>query len=701
MSSPAVRRSASPRQSLSPTATSPRTTSTTRTSLQQLLPTCQRCRRLRRKCDTQLPHCRPCQRVGVECLLFDHALKQTLPRAYVQSLLTRVEHLEAVKASGRSTAGHTTKTSTVKASTVVATPPSSSATTQASPAVSVVAPDGHPHSVPSPTYDVVVPSASSAGKSRYWGASSVFALTVEILQHATARGYQEPGSDIDADADAHARADAKYAEADVNAMAGHLGAATEADIRSLLQLYLVSSNTLYGFVDPDQVQADLEVYLAVRRQRSGQSPTASLGDLAHPYFRIAMMCAIACATRARYRPQRTAESLSYYAAAVPFVEEVTAEVSPASLQALLLLILFCLFFPRKGDVWKLLDYACRLALELGYHTEVEEGHGPQGHLDVPDVTDPALSAAPAPQAVPSSMASQAEKLRRATFWGLYAIERIVGQLFGRGSDLPESIVTVAYPSALVSAAATSPGVDRTALQEMSIAHHYRLVYLRSEIFRTMYLPAGRPVNEKTPTLGWLRQQYQTLRAWRDELALPEGDAREGVATLTCDVGYDATMCFLFQPLLLRALRGGGGGDAVDGIGADSVAVVASDPFYSSLRLIRTYEKIVRAPETSVLGSYPMTFMSAHYIYLASSTLLAHALLRLDGRTRTLKRMGDGSEGDDGEELDWGMYVDASSSCLILLAWCGERWPGMLGMLGVYQKLFARTVRELIRRGILK
>lgn len=693
-----------------------------RSQLQQLLPTCQRCRRLRRKCDTQLPHCGPCQRAGDDCLLFDHALKQTLPRAYVQSLLTRVEHLEAVKTGGGSGAvevnGSPSGTSGTSRTTAV-TPPSrttvnvtnvttpSSATTlvtgaglaqiQASPIHASQA-RAIQSQKPTVSYDVVVPSASSSAsspassscKSRYWGSSSVFALTVEILQHATARGFvttddlDGPGPyDEDAEADT---------EADVNTT-NDVSSATEVDIRSLLQLYLVSSNTLYGFVDPDQVQADLDVYLAVRRQRqqqsqSGQqtaSPASTLAD-PHPYFRIAMMCAIACATRARYRPQRTAASLAYYVAAVPFVEEVTAAVSPASLQALLLLILFCLFFPRKGDVWKLLDYACRLALELGYHTEGTDGAW------AGEVTGAADDIGA--RAENANDNDNAQKLRRSTFWGLYAIERIVGQLFGRGSDLPESIITVAYPSALVSAAATSPGVDRAALQAMSIAHHYRLVYLRSEIFRTLYLPAGPlPVD-----LGWLRAQYRTLHAWRGELTLPEGDQRdgvEGVATLTCDVGYDATMCFLFQPLLLRALRGGAD---------DKSVAVASDPFYSSLRLIRTYEKIVRAPETSVLGSYPMTFMSAHYIYLASSTLLAYALLRLDGRTRTLRRMGDGGdESDDGvdEDLDWGVYVDASSSCLILLAWCGERWPGMLGMLGVYQRLFAKTIRELIGRGILR
>ena len=770
---------------------------TTLQQLQQLLPTCQRCRRLRRKCDTQLPNCRPCHRAGVECCIFDHALKQTLPRAYVQSLLTRVEHLEAVKASGgrmvrrddrvpgsltgtavaAATSAEQAQTST--SSTATETTTTTTATTPSSaPGRTAATPPPSSHT---PSYDLVVPSTASVGKSRYWGASSIFALMVEILQHATARAYvsredigassDAPDMDMDMDHDEQQAAALHHHHYNANNLVGDTAAsaAAEADIRALLRLYLASSNTLYGFVDPEHALADLEVYLAIRRQRQGASyghcstttpnsalgsmasppggqgpgtgtgqiqtsnagsvpsPTATfgpggsaggpaaLGDQAHSYFRIAMMCAIACATKARYRPQRTAESLAYYADALAHVEEVTAEVSPASLQALLLLIVFCLFFPRKGDVWKLLDYACRLALELGYHTEMDEGGGASA------AGEAGLFGAGPTHAAPRGESEAEKKLRRSTFWGLYAIERIVGQLFGRGSDLPESIITAAYPSALVpadaadageasssaatAAAAASPtvprAVDRTSMQAMSIAHHYRLVYLRSEIFRSLYLPARPSLGGDSDTvdasdgqLDWLRRQYQTLHAWRQELAVPAGDEREGVATLTCDVGYDATMCFLFQPLLLRALRAGPESESVL-----PVLPVASDAFYSSIRLIRTYEKIIRAPESSALGSYPITFMSAHYIYLASSTLLANALLRLDGRATVLPPMGN--DAASSAELDWGAYVDVSSSCLILLAWCGERWPGMLGMLGVYQRLFGRTIRELIGKGIVR
>lgn len=54
------------------------------------LPACKRCRKNRRRCDTKLPSCANCSKAGVECIFYDHALQEELPRSYIASL---VEHL--------------------------------------------------------------------------------------------------------------------------------------------------------------------------------------------------------------------------------------------------------------------------------------------------------------------------------------------------------------------------------------------------------------------------------------------------------------------------------------------------------------------------------------------------------------------------------------------------------------------------------
>ena len=496
----------------------------------------------------------------------------------------------------------------------------------------------------------VVPLVDSS-TSRFFGASSVFTLTVNILEHAYKRAVLERSEVAGFDPE-------RAAEPDYGPTTRDHFPQPDA-VRSLLSLYFVSLNVMYGFVDEATAEADLEVYFAARN-REGFHPRHLRGDEAHQYFRISMMCAVACANKARYQTGYLAESMVYYEDAANCVEEVTSEVSPASLQALLLLTIFCLFYPRKGDIWKLLDYACRLSVELGYHTEQEVDHEDDTH----------------------------RKMRRSTFWGLYAIERIVGQLFGRASDLPEPIITTEYPS-------VSPEVDfldQATFQPISIAHHYRLVYLRSEIYRDLYLPATPPEFE----MKWYHDRYMNLFAWRQELSVPNDLA--GVATITCDVGYHSTMCFLFQPLMLQALlRTKTIDPEVDDL--HLLGPVPQDNYWSACTLVKTYEKVMRAPEFSPLGTYPMTFMSAHYIYLAGLTLMAHCLLAIDGRVRTMRPMAEPRPDQPLQPIDFSNVYEVSGSCLILLTWCAEKWPGMVGMLDVYKRLSERLIPALMRKGL--
>jgi hypothetical protein len=496
----------------------------------------------------------------------------------------------------------------------------------------------------------VIPLA--AGRSRFFGSSSVFTLTVELFHHAV-KTQLLPENALDPPTVQY-NDDLECAESMEIQFNYHAQAES---VRELCRFFFVTSNVLYGFVDESLSANDIQGYLALR-SNSRLNPQDLRGVEAHQYFRVSMMCAISCSTQARHDHEKLVEGISYYKNALECVEEVTSEVSPASLQALLLLTIFCLFHPRQGDIWKLLDYACRLSVELGYHTEQQV-----------------------------EIETEAQKgLRRSTFWGLYAIERIVGQLFGRGSDLPEPIITTEYPHSL----SAIDGINESSVQPMSIAHHYRLVYLRSEIFRDLYMPADSPQFE----LDWYHDRFTTLHLWRQEHMISV-ENMAGVGTISCDVGYNSTICFLFQPMLLGALRTTA--TSHDGPLALQRAI-PQDNYWSACDLIRTYERVVRAPEKSILGAYPMTFLSAHYIYLAGVTLIAHALLAIDGRVPILKPMLQLEIGmPEIGSLDFINFFEVSNSCVILLSFCAERWPGMEGMLYAYKKLADKVIPALFRR----
>ncbi|KAH8808814.1 hypothetical protein F5884DRAFT_793430 [Xylogone sp. PMI_703] len=55
------------------------------------LPACRRCRLNKRRCDTELPSCHNCSKVGVECIFYDHVRKEDISRSYIASLVRELQ----------------------------------------------------------------------------------------------------------------------------------------------------------------------------------------------------------------------------------------------------------------------------------------------------------------------------------------------------------------------------------------------------------------------------------------------------------------------------------------------------------------------------------------------------------------------------------------------------------------------------------
>ena len=481
---------------------------------------------------------------------------------------------------------------------------------------------------------------------QYFGSSSLFSITTEVLVHARAKlgpvthneNYAGPEFWLDHQAEEHCPPPRDTPD--------------RATIERLVALYMSSPNALRSFIDEDIVQHDIESYLACHSKNVHKLVSYQ----AHQFFRISMMCAIACANKARHKPSYTAEGMQYYAEALRCVEEVTSEVSVESLIALLLLILFSIFYPRKGDIWKLLDFACRLSVELGYHIEDD-----------------------------TTFADEKSRLRRRRiFWGLYSIERSIGQHFGRPSDLPEEIVTTEYPAPLSSV----PTADQVTFQSIAMSHYFRLVYLRSEVSRELYLPATTP----NPLKFWYQQKLDTLWAWRAEL--PPYEELTGVGSITCDIAFQSSICFLLQPLLLRALASTRELKYVN----DQMETLPAESYRSACQLIDIYKRILRAPEDSQLGLYPLTIVSAMHIQTAAITIMAFCLLAIDGRVPSTNWKVESME-ESMSPVQFDNIYDTSGACTVLLTQCAEKWPGMVGMLDIYQSLSHKILPIMMRSGL--
>lgn len=490
----------------------------------------------------------------------------------------------------------------------------------------------------------VIPTALDP-KTRYFGRSSVFSLTVDVLARA------------ESDFVSLLPPNRPYTHAEptwqANDLDGWNCTIPETLVRSTVDAYLSSLNILYPMLDPMIISNSIETYLDL--QSSAREP--STRDEIFQVFQVAMMMAVSFASRCRHSPRWIMFDNVCHLQASKYIEIVTSEASMESLQALMLSIIYYLFRPRKGDIWKLLDYACRLSIELGCHTEPIRND----EEDLPD-----------------------QEARRKTFWSLYAIERIVGQILGRPSDLPETMFTTKFPDT----AANDVSEDEHLTQQFSAMHHYRIVYLRSEVYRDIYLPSYIP---EYP-LEWYESRLARILDWyRHTRTTNPEENLEGVGTITCSVAFHSTIIFLFQPIILRCLQKGRDKNA------DFHEYFPEDSFFSACRLVQVYEKVIRAPQSSPLGLYPMTFMSAHYCWMAAMTIAAHCLLLLDERMTAKRLVADPRVLQETEHISVSRILEVSNSCSRMLMFCAEQWPGMMGMVDFYSNLSSTLIPKIIQK----
>lgn len=488
---------------------------------------------------------------------------------------------------------------------------------------------------------------------QFFGSSSAYALAVEVAVHARKK-FGPITSSVDYVGkefalNAHTREEAPTRS--------NVQMPSRQEVELLVAFYMATTNSLMAYIDVEMVAQDIEAYFAFQ----GTNPRALTGRQAHQYFRLSMICATAAANKARHQPHFHAESLEYYVDALQCVEEVTSDVSPDALVALLLLINFVCFYPRKGDLWKLLDFACRLSVELNYHTE--------------------------PREVAEDVRSR--KRRRSVFWGLYCIERTIGQHFGRPSDLTEEIITAEYP-----VMPNDPQIpDPSEYQHVLASHYYRLCYLRSEIFRDLYMPARAP---NFPRL-WYEQRLESILAWREELHFLDNVL--GMGSMICDMGFESSVCFLFQPILLRALVAISDATLLPD---DVPESVPKESYYSAVRTVEFYAKVFREPEHTPYGMYPITITSVHYIYCGVMVFMAHCLLALDGRLPVRSyapgstfAQPNSSDPQETDHIDFSGIQDLSNNCLFVLNKVAELFPGTVGMLDMYRSLSDKVVPALL------
>lgn len=485
-----------------------------------------------------------------------------------------------------------------------------------------------------------------------------------------------------------------------------IDAITEDEARSLVEMYILYIDDVYPILPPETIREDMELYLRTNRpfKRDTVETLNQPQKVVHAVFRTCMICAITCAAKSQREPLYKMYSAMYFAEAGALIDRVASEVSPAALSATLLLSLYCILVPEHGDTWRLLAFACRLSTELGFHQ---------------------------PYLLPGEDESQRQRRRR-IFQGLRVIENYVSQLRGRRSALdqmPYTRLTETSPTlrsengqAKVDTSGSSPRKE--------------IMQLRSQIYREMYMPGSFPEVD----IEWYRERYLQLQAYQP------GSEASSTQSIAFTISYHATVCFLFQPLVLQALTklqdqmgqdqffsadidaffNTGDPGVFDSNGSAASTFLPLECYESACELIEIYNNVLLQPSEDHWGYYPLSTISVHALYVAGMLIMALCMLISDGRAGSLQRVlqsateldsgtvsldgvGQGSDTSNMMALEnlWspprrtGLLSDLckqTTSCLILLTRCVDRFSSMVGMLHTYRKLYEQVIPDMVRKG---
>lgn len=448
--------------------------------------------------------------------------------------------------------------------------------------------------------------------------------------------------------------------------------------RYLIDNYINTVHVLYPLTKTSSISSDLLKFCDLFGSRTSSSTTSthttsSAGTPAtpsllpsteipiretHAIFRIAIMCAISVSHLSRNAYSDNLHEREFYDLALSLLEPVTAELSANSLHTIILLILYYLSRPQRGDIWMMLDSATRLVVQLGYHTAPLRGTSQ--NEEVWDEEEDAER--------------EVSEWKRNMFWCLFSLERTVSQCFGRPSDMLQAVLTVQHPPL---------SMDQS---QNTAAFLHRLASLRSEIFNDVYLSAE--MSCLSPE--WYSNHYTQLQKWYQDAAFnhdPNSDAVEtGIGQVALRLAYHNTAIFIFQRELLAALQSTYSSFTTN---PPIVSSLLSDSYTSACNIIKLYTNILESGKDAELSRYPLTFVAAHEMFAAGFTYLGILILhlRLD-RSNTDENLE--------QHLRPGTIHDVVIECTVLLAWCAGRWEGFDGMVQMF-KTASSAVLSMVAR----
>lgn len=444
---------------------------------------------------------------------------------------------------------------------------------------------------------------------------------------------------------------------------------SESLVLHLLNVYQRSCMIFWPFQLDSVDNTNIEIFIQSTRSERLHSAALTRSEV-HSHFQLSMICSIAAVHASRTNAAMASYEQFFYDCALKLMNDILSETTSDSHKDLMLIIIYLLFRPQKGDLWLLLESACRLAIELGYHRD---------HAAFPESFD--------------------QKFWRShNFWTLYRLGEAVSEVYGRPSDDLESITTVELPSTPLPATTIGQLPSTASIISSSLASLSRL---RSDVFKNVYLSAT-PSSSGTDAT-FLRMKVAEIEQWHHDAI---AQAADPLSDISFRIAHHSSIIFLFQKSVLHALSDIRG---VWNHRSQNLDDLASHSFESACEIINCYESIILLEDGSRHPNFPVTCISAHEIYAASLSIMAYSFRRLTGIGQQdefhafLARASGGedfSRGDQPpERREWRNVHSISATCLSLLTWCAMRWSGMDGMLEVFRELSTTILPALTRKGL--
>ncbi|KAL2868116.1 Zn(II)2Cys6 transcription factor [Aspergillus lucknowensis] len=497
---------------------------------------CKRCQRRKIRCDGNLPTCSSCQKAGVSCI---NNGKQEVHRSYITSMENRIKWLESIVRD---------KCSDIDLSRVPEPLPGAlDGVTQLETTIepgpdhtldkhqSSLCPEQErrePHTGSSPrilisrdeegsqgasavneepqqAHEIGLVSLSPGGDRRYIGPSSGYFFAQRILSRAGCRAVPRTSTPAAWDS-AHLSLEL------LNTPAG-LPAQKESAIE-LSTKYFRTVHLLYPFLhEQSHMDTITRVYAS---QDSNPLET----------FQVYMVLAIASLNLSRqFKIHLPVEG--YYASAMKNLDYVCNHDSMASLQCLLLLMVYALFNPSCNiNIWRL-NYQCLASvIDLGLQRDVR-----------------------ASTSLNISVFQQ--EMRTRIFWVAYTFDRLVCTMMGRPIGIRDEACDMRFPSAI-----SDPDLARTAFDQggcsetpshMSYSVHlFRLAKINSEIKYVMH-----SINRDTPAYAF--PPVRDIFSWQQDMIKSLDDWLSGIPRLIvgvdpemtrlCKLKYHETMILLLRP----------------------------------------------------------------------------------------------------------------------------------------------------------